>query len=102
MRAETSKLLNGVQAIVELCIAAGYVLSLIPFVYLWTSGWVIPCIFISMVLGIVNRNGTVTFTAVNLVMGLLGFIPALGYIPRIIGIIISIVTILAMRRSPRY
>ena len=89
---------NVIQLIVEAGIAIGYLLGLIPFLYLWSSGWVIPLVIISMILALVAGNRTFILNVVNLVMAILSFIPVAGYVPRMIGMIISLVNINTIRR----
>lgn len=98
MNSETSKLLNWAQGIVEIGVAVGYLIGLIPFAYLWSSGWILPLIVVSFVLSLLNRNGTTTYTVVNFVLALASFIPVLGYVTRILGILVSGLTIVGMRR----
>ena len=73
-----------VQMISEVCIAAGFFIGVIPFVYLWSSSWVVPLTIVSLVIALVNRNNTLPYTIANVVLGILSFIPVLGIVTRII------------------
>jgi uncharacterized membrane protein len=99
MRPDTFRLLNFVQLVLEVCIAAGYLLSMVPFLYAMSSSWVVPMTIISAILAFVSGNATRNFALGNIVMSLLGFIPLIGYVPRIIGGILSLVNIAIIRRS---
>jgi predicted branched-subunit amino acid permease len=99
MRSDTVRFLNIVQMISEVCIALGYLIGLFPFAYAWSSGWVIPLAFVSLVIAIVNRNGTLMFTVANLAMALLSWIPVLGFVFRIIGAGISWINLRMLRKK---
>ena len=60
MRPDTIRLLNLLQLLSEIAIAVGYLLGLIPFVYLWSCSWVIPLVFVNLVFAILTSNGTTT------------------------------------------
>lgn len=94
---QTSRMLNIVQMVSEVGIGAGYVLGLIPFVYLWSSGWVIPLTFVSLIISIVNRNNTTAFTIANVIFAFLSFIPLLGYVTRILGILVSLINLFMLK-----
>lgn len=102
MRPDTRRILNGIQMFVEILIAIGFFLALVPFVYLWSSGWVVPLTLISFILSIVTRNGTFLFSGLNVLMALLSFIPLLGYIPRLIGILLALINCVILSRPRRY
>ncbi|MCR8645120.1 hypothetical protein NV379_20910 [Paenibacillus sp. N1-5-1-14] len=95
---------NSIHIIIELCILLGYVIGLIPFGYLWSSGWVVPFTIISAVLAFLLGNGTILTALINVSLSFLGFIPGLGYFPRIIGCVISILNIIIIsnQRNTRY
>lgn len=89
MRPDTIRILNLLQVISEIGIGVGYLLGLIPFVYLWSSMWVIPLVFVSLVIALLTRNGTTNMTLINIVFSFLSYIPVVGYIFRIGGAVIS-------------
>jgi predicted branched-subunit amino acid permease len=99
MRPETIRLLNLLQLLSEIAIAVGYLIGLIPFVYLWSCAWVIPLVFVNLVFAILTRNGTTTKTVINIVMAFLSFIPVAGYLFRVIGIVISWINIQALAKG---
>ncbi|MBP1964014.1 hypothetical protein [Paenibacillus aceris] len=104
MRSDTIRLLNLLQLLSEIAIAVGYLLGLIPFVYLWSCAWVIPLVFVNLVFAILTHNGTTTKTVINIIMAFLSFIPVAGYVFRIVGIVISWLNIAALskERARRY
>jgi predicted branched-subunit amino acid permease len=83
----------------EICIALGYLIGLFPFAYLWSSGWVIPLVFVSLIIALLNKNGTLMFTIANLVMAFLSYIPVIGFLFRIIGTGISVINLRMLRRG---
>ncbi|NEW07524.1 hypothetical protein GK047_16075 [Paenibacillus sp. SYP-B3998] len=89
MRPDTIRILNLLQVISEIAIGIGYLLGLIPFVYLWSSAWVIPLVFVSLIFALLTRNGTTTLTIVNVVLSFLSYIPIAGYLFRAAGIVIN-------------
>ncbi len=99
MRPETIRLLNLLQLLSEIAIAVGYLIGLIPFVYLWSCAWVIPLVFVNLVFAILTSNGTTTKTVINIVMAFLSFIPVAGYLFRVIGIVISWINIQALAKG---
>lgn len=96
MRSDTLRLLNLIQLISEIGIAAGYLIGLIPFMYLWSYTWVIPLVFVSLVLAWLAGNGTTNTAIANVVLSFLSFIPVVGYLFRIVGIVISWINIRAI------
>lgn len=99
MRPETTRLLNLLQLLSEIAIAVGYLLGLIPFVYLWSCSWVIPLVFVNLVFAVLTSNGTTTKTVINIVMAFLSFIPVAGYLFRVIGIVVSWINIQALAKG---
>lgn len=99
MRSDTVRLLNLLQLLSEIAIAVGYLLGLIPFVYLWSYTWVIPLVFVNLVFAILTHNGTTTKTVINIIMAFLSFIPVAGYVFRIVGIVISGLNISALSKE---
>ena len=69
MRSDTKRLLNLLQLLSEIAIAAGYLLGLIPFVYAWSCSWVIPLVFVNLVFAILTGNGTTLKTIMNICLG---------------------------------
>lgn len=87
-----------IHLIVEAGIIVGYVIGLIPFLYVWSSGWVVPLTIISVILALVGGKRMLLPTVVNLIMALLSFIPLVGYIPRVIGILLSLMNMNTLRK----
>jgi predicted branched-subunit amino acid permease len=96
MRPDTIRILNLLQVLSEIGIGIGYLLGLIPFVYLWSSAWVIPLVFVSLVLALLARNGTTNMTIINVVLSFLSYIPVVGYLFRAAGIVVSWINIRAI------
>jgi hypothetical protein len=99
MREETSRLLNLVHLVIEICVAAGFLLGLIPFVYLLTYHWVVPLVLISLLFSVFLNNGTLRFTVINAILAFAAFIPLIGFIPRLVGAVVSLISIMAIRRK---
>lgn len=99
MRPETLRLLNLLQLLSEIAIAVGYLLGLIPLVYAWSCSWVIPLAFANLIFAILTGNGTTTKTVINIVMAFLSLIPLLGYLFRVVGIVISWMNIQALAKG---
>ncbi|GIP35729.1 hypothetical protein [Paenibacillus sp. J2TS4] len=99
MSRDTARLLGAIQLILEVAIIIGFVLALVPFLYLWSSGWVIPLVIISFIFSLFLKNDTVFSTGLNIIMAILSFIPIVGYVPRIIAILISLYNISKIRRA---
>lgn len=96
---ETKRVLNVIQLIVEIGIIIGYVVGLIPFGFLWSGGWVVPLVFVSAVIGLINSNRTLLPAVVNIVLAFLSYIPLVGYVTRIVGLLVSAYNISLIRRD---
>ncbi|WP_010278393.1 hypothetical protein [Paenibacillus senegalensis] len=99
MNRDTLRIISVVQLLLEIGIIAGYVIALIPFGYVWSSGWVLPLTVISFIIALFAKNNTGVFTGLNVGMALLSYIPVIGYVPRVVGIILSIINISQIRRE---
>jgi predicted branched-subunit amino acid permease len=99
MKPETLRTLNLIQLISEIAIAVGYLIGIIPFAYAWSSGWVIPLVFVSLILAVLTRNGTLLFTIGNVLLAVLSYIPLIGFVFRIIGVGISWINFRMIRRG---
>ena len=86
------KALNIIQILLDFLIAAGYLIGLIPLGYLIAMWWVIPLTIVVLVLSIIARNGTWPVNALNILMSLLSLIPILGFVPRVLGFILTAVS----------
>ena len=89
MRSDTKRLLNLLQLLSEIGVAVGYLLGLIPLVYAWSCSWVIPLVFVNLVLAFLTGNGTTMKTIINIVMAFLSLIPFLGFLFRLGGLLLS-------------
>ena len=86
--------LSSVQLGLEIAVLIGYIIGLFPFLYYIVSMWiVIPLTITNLVISIIARNRTVPFTITNAIMAILSLIPILGFIFKIIGIIMSSLSI---------
>lgn len=99
MNRDTARILNLVQLIAEICIGAGFLLGLIPFVYLYSSGWVIPLAIVSLILSFINKNNTFPFTITNLFLAFVSYIPIVGFVTRLIGAIVSLLNIYNLKNQ---
>jgi hypothetical protein len=84
--------LNLIQMIFEIAVGVGYVIGMIPFGYLFVFWWLIPLTIANLVFSIISKNGTLGFTITNVIMGWLSLIPIVGYIPRVIGLVMAILS----------
>ena len=84
--------LNLIQILVNILIGLGYIVGLIPMGYLIAMWWVIPLTVVSLVISIIARNGTWIINILNVVMSVLSLIPLFGFLPRILGFILSVVS----------
>lgn len=98
MNRDTARLLGAIQIIIEIAIIIGFVFALIPFLYLWSSGWVFPLVIISFIFSLFLKNDTMFSTGLNILMAVLSFIPIVGYLFRIVAIIVSLYNISKIRR----
>ena len=94
------KTINIFKTLSEVIVVMGYGLALIPFVYLYTMWVVIPLTIVNVVLAYCAENKKVQqYTLINVMMAFLAIIPLFGYIPRIAGIIISVLAIVELMRD---
>jgi len=93
---------NRVHAVVEFLIFIGFLIGLIPFLYAWAASWVIPLTLISVVMAFILGNGLLFTTIANVAMALLAAIPLIGYVPRIIGIVIVLINFALLSKRSRY
>jgi hypothetical protein len=92
------KTINIIQIISEVLVAIGFLVGLIPFGYLIALYWVAPLTILNLILAIVSKNKTLPFTITNVFMAWLSLIPILGYLTRIIGVIMSILSIVKIEK----
>jgi len=92
-------ILNLLQLIFEIIVACGFVLGLIPFVYLAMFFLILPLVVVNLVFSIIQKNGTMPFTIVNIVMVFLSLIPILGYLFRITGLVMSILSAVKLSKE---
>ncbi len=83
--------MKNAQIILQALVIAGYAIGLFPFMYLTTCWVVIPLTLVNFILAIPSKK--ISLDILNVVMALLGLIPLFGFIPRIVGIILSSMSI---------
>lgn len=88
------KALNIIQILLNILIAIGYIIGLIPLGYLLSMWWVIPLTVIVLVISIIARNKTWIINLLNIIMAVLSVIPILGFMPRVLGFILTAVSAL--------
>ncbi|MFT4244853.1 MAG: hypothetical protein ACMXYB_05360 [Candidatus Woesearchaeota archaeon] len=88
-----STTINTTQLVFEIIILIGYLIALVPFGYLFSLWFVIPLTLSNFILSLISNNNTQVFTGVNFIMSLLSLIPLIGYIFRIVGIIMTVLSI---------
>lgn len=87
------KSINIAQIISEVLVIIGFLVGLAPFGYLISMWWVIPLTLLNIILSATSKNKTFPFTIANFIMAWLGLIPIAGYLFRIIGIVLSIISL---------
>ena len=88
------KALNIIQILLNILVAIGYIIGMIPFGYLLSVWWVVPLSVVVLVISIIARNKTWIINLLNLIMAILSIIPVLGFMPRVLGFILSAVSAL--------
>jgi hypothetical protein len=99
MNREVRQLIYVIHIILEAAIGLGFLIGLLPFAFLWSGGWVLPLTVISFILALLFYTRMTLTTGVNILMALLGYIPLLGYLPRILGILIALYHVMIIRRE---
>ena len=79
------------QIILQTLVIIGYAIGLFPFGYLTTCWIVIPLTLVNFILSIPSKK--ILVDVVNLIMSILSLIPIIGFIPRIVGILLASVSI---------
>lgn len=98
MSPQTARMLNLIQLISEIGIAVGYLIGMIPLAYAWSGTWVVPLAVINLIIALLTSNGTFMMTIINVVLSLVSWIPIVGFVTRIGGIIVSVMNIMNLRR----
>jgi hypothetical protein len=75
------------QGILEVGMIIGYLGGLVPFLYYFYSTVLISLALVVLLLSIVNKNGTILFSVLNLIFSIRAMIPFVGIIPKIGGIL---------------
>lgn len=86
------KTLNLIQFIFEILVGVGYIIGLFPFGYLISMFWVIPLTIANLVFAIVTKNKTLSFSITNVIMAWISLIPLIGFLSRIVGLIMSVLS----------
>ncbi len=95
------KAMNIMQIVFESFVILGYFIGLVPFLYMvFPIFWVLPMTIANFVFSNIRKeNKTFVFNLVNMIMAVLAVIPLFGYIPRIVGIIMSIFSIVKVSKK---
>lgn len=88
-----------IQLVFEVFVLVGYLIALIPFGYLLSLWFVIPLTLCNLILSIISNNNTQIFTIINSIMALLSLIPLLGYVFRVVGIVMSVLSISKLQET---
>ena len=83
--------MKNAQIVLQTLVIIGYAIGLFPFGYLTTCWMVIPLTLVNFILAISSKR--VLPDLINVVMAFLALIPLLGFIPRVVGIILSSIAI---------
>ena len=87
------KTINIIQLISEILVVIGFAVGFIPFGYLISIWWVAPLTILNFILSAISKNKTLPFTITNIIMAGLSLIPILGYLTRLLGIVMSVISI---------
>lgn len=79
--------MKNAQIVLQTLVIIGYAIGLFPFGYLTTCWIVIPLTLVNFILSIPSKK--MFENLANIVMAFLALIPIFGFIPRIVGIILS-------------
>ncbi|MFC1691190.1 hypothetical protein ACFL0W_03330 [Nanoarchaeota archaeon] len=99
------KTMNLLQFIFEILVGIGYAVGLIPFGYLISMWWVIPLTIANLIFSLIRKeevlqkDNTVPFTITNVIMAWLSIIPFLGYLTRITGIVMSVLSLIRVGKD---
>jgi len=93
------KSLDVIHLIVLILIALGFIGGIVPMIGTMAMFGVIPLAIISLVFAIIQKNGLLVFSIVNLVLAIVTLIPVIGTITAIAGVVISIIAIVKLIRS---
>jgi hypothetical protein len=91
-------ILNLLQFIFEIAVIVGYVIAIIPGLYFITFLWVIPLTIANLVFSIMKENDTLPYTGTNVAMSLITFLPLIGWLSIIVGIVMSILSALKVSK----
>jgi predicted branched-subunit amino acid permease len=87
------KPINTIQISSTILIAIGFLVGLIPFGYLISLHWVIPLAILNIILSIIEKDKTISFNIIILILAVLSLTPIIGFLTRLIGLILSIISI---------
>jgi hypothetical protein len=83
--------MKNARIVLETLVIIGYAIGFFPFGYLTTCWIVIPLTLVNFILALSSKK--VMVDLINIVMAFLALIPIFGFIPRIVGIILSSIAI---------
>jgi len=83
--------MKNARIVLQTLVIIGYAIGLFPFGYLTTCWIVIPLTLVNFILAIPSKR--VLPDLINIIMAFLALIPLLGFIPRVVGIILSSIAI---------
>jgi len=83
--------MKNARIVLQTLVIIGYAIGLFPFGYLTTCWVVIPLTLVNFILALPSKK--ILPDVINIVMAFLALIPIFGFIPRIVGIILSSITI---------
>lgn len=101
MNSSTSRLLATIHLIVEIAVAVGFAIGMIPLGYLASSNWVVPLVFASLILALLDGSRTLGRSIFNVAMAFLSYIPLIGFITRLLGLLVSLSVISHFGRMSR-
>jgi len=83
--------MKNAKIVLQTLVIIGYAVGLFPFGYLTTCWIVIPLTLVNFILALPSKR--LLPDLINIIMAFLALIPILGFIPRVVGIILSSIAI---------
>ena len=95
-RVKRTNLLTMLHFVFEILVALGFFIGLFPFGYLFSFWWVIPLTIVNLFFSLVKKSGTLQFDLTNVFMSVLALIPIVGYVARVAGIAMAVLSSLKL------
>ncbi len=94
MKKETKQILDYLHVIFEVIVIFTYIVSFVPAAYYFLFFITIPLLIAVLIFSLQKKDKATNYIVINLILSILVFIPVLGYLALIGGIVMSILSIL--------